>query len=256
VIEPLLLSEIRQVGTGPAVVLIHPLGANVDYWVEIERHVTARTLISYNLPGHGGRSTATKGYRIEDLADDLAAVLDALGLDSASIVGVSIGGLVGQAFAANYPERTQSLILVDCVPAYPPDFATGLTKRAEVARQEGLAGLVRPTLELWFTAETAATDSELTELVERMLLSADPEGYAHACEALVAADLRPLAADIQTFTSVLYGEFEVPAFVIGSEWLASNIPGASLEVIAGGKHAASLECASAFSEILDRLLPR
>lgn len=249
-------SDIRVLGDGPPVVLIHPLGASVDYWADLEANLTGRRLISYNLPGHGGRVTATSGYRIEDLAEDLAHVLDSLDIRTASVVGVSIGGLVGQAFASAFPDRTESLILVDCVPVYPPDFAAGLTGRADTARRQGLEVLVRPTLDLWFTQEIAQSDTPLTALVRRMLLSADPDGYAHACEALVAADLRPSAVAITAPTAVLCGEHEVPAFIEGSHWLADAIANARMEWIAGGRHAASLECGPAFSEILDRVLPR
>ena len=249
-------SDIRVLGDGPPVVLIHPLGASVAYWTDLEASLTGRRLISYNLPGHGGRTVASGGYRIEELADDLATVLDALAIESASVVGVSIGGLVGQAFASAYPQRAESLVLVDCVPVYPPDFAAGLTGRAATARQDGLGVLVQPTLDLWFTQESAQADTPLTALVHRMLLSADPEGYAQACEALVAADLRPNAVAITSPTTVLCGEHEVPAFIDGSHWLADTIPGARLEWIAGGRHAASLERMPEFTEILDRVLPR
>lgn len=249
-------SDIRVNGDGPDVVLIHPLGASVDYWVNLETSLTDRRLISYNLPGHGGRAVATNGYRIEDLADDLARVLDSLDIRTASVVGVSIGGLVGQAFASAFPDRTETLVLVDCVPVYPPDFAAGLTARADTARREGLEVLVRPTLDLWFTQENAQSDTPLAALVKQMLLSASPEGYAHACEALVAADLRASAVAITAPTAVLCGEYEVPAFMEGSHWLADTIDNARLEWIAGGRHAASLECGPAFAKILDRVLPR
>ena len=254
-ITPLAPAAIRDLGEGPPVVLVHPLGANEAYWGRLETLLAGRRLISYCLPGHGGRATASS-YRIEDLAADLARVLDVLDVVRASIVGVSIGGLVGQAFATAYPERIESLVLVDCVAVYPPDFAAGLTARAQTAREQGLQVLVRPTLDLWFTAEAAQHDSELISLVQGMLTSADPEGYAQACEALVAADLTGGAPAIQADTTVLCGENEIPAFVSGAHWLHANIPGARLEWIPGGRHAASLECASDFATILDRVLPR
>ena len=247
---------IRAVGDGPPVLLVHPLGANEAYWGRLEEQLHGRRLISYCLPGHGGRALAPRGYSIEDLADDLGRVMDAAKVERASVVGVSIGGLVGQAFATAHPQRTESLVLVDCVAVYPPDFAAGLTARAQTARDQGLDVLVRPTLDLWFTAETANHDSALIALVQQMLLAADPEGYARACEALVSADLRSGAPRIQATTTILAGEHEVPAFVAGAEWLHASVPGSQLEWIPGGRHAASLECATEFARILDRVLPR
>jgi 3-oxoadipate enol-lactonase len=255
-ITPVTPDAIRDIGDGPPVILVHPLGANEDYWGRVEALLHGRRLISYSLPGHGGRALAPRGYGIDDLADDLARVLDAAELDRASVVGVSIGGLVAQAFATMYPQRTESLVLVDCVAVYPPDFAAGLTARAQTAREQGLAVLIRPTLDLWFTAKAAHDDTELIALVQQMLLSADPEGYARACEALVAADLTADAPEIRATTTILAGEHEVPAFSAGAEWLHANIPGSALEWIADGRHAASLECSSEFASILDRVLPR
>lgn len=250
------VAEIRDLGEGHPVVLIHPLGANVHYWDGLVARLPDRRLISYNLPGHGGRAATPSGYRIEDLAEDLLRLLDSLGVQTASVVGVSIGGLVGQAFAASHPERIASLVLVDCVPVYSPEFAAALTARADLVQREGLTAVVQPTREMWFTAATARPDTELSALVEQMLLSADEVGYAQACAALVAADLTSVAGDIKADTTVVCGEDDLPVFVEGSRWLSDRIPGARLEWLAGGRHGASLECMPAFADILDEVLPR
>lgn len=252
--------EITESGAGHPVVLVHPLGADRRYWEGLRERLPDRRLIAYDLPGHGGRPPVGGEYEIADLAEDLIELLDRLGLSAASIVGVSIGGLVAQSVASRYPERTTSIIIVDSVAVYPSDFAANLAARAELVLAEGLDAVVEATLAMWFTAELLASpepeDRALVALVKSMLHAASPEGYAQACNALVAADLTTAAGDIVAPTAVVCGSDDLPAFSEGAEWLHAAIPRATLTWLEGGRHAAALECADDFAAVLNGALPR
>lgn len=249
-------SSLSDVGDGPPVVLIHPLGADKRFWERLSQHLSGRRLIAYDLPGHGGRSVPADDYQIVDLADDLDRLLHQLMVESVSIVGVSIGGLVAQAFASKYPHRTVSVVLVDTVAVYPPGFAQALADRADLVMREGTSAILQPTLDMWFTPTALSADPLLTLLVTEMLGTVSPLGYAQACRALVAADLTRTTPLIDRPTTVVCGSDDVPVFIDGAGWLERSIPGARVHWLAGGKHAAALECIAPFAEILDRVLPR
>ena len=174
-------------GEGPVVVLVHPLGADRRYWNSVVESLPGRTLITYDLPGHGGTPPADEQYSIEELGEQLLSMMTGLGHQTFSIVGVSIGGLVAQAVGAVAPERLQSLVLADTVAVYPPDFAANLSARSVSVLETGTAGLVDATLAMWFTADYIAADGSGVGLVRSMLASAHPQGYAQACRALVEA---------------------------------------------------------------------
>lgn len=245
-----------DVGAGPAVFLLHPLAADTRYWQPVIDLVPGRRFLAYDLPGHGERDAVPRPYLIADLADELIAVMDARAIDRAAVVGVSIGGLIGQDAAARYPDRIGPLVLVDTVAAYPPDFAANLEARAAMALSDGMEAVIDPTVSMWFSADLVANGSPSIDLVRTMVSATRPAGYARACGALVAADLRAQAARIRATTTVVCGSDDVQAFTEGAAWLHENIAGSTLHWLEGGRHGAALECVDDFARILDQVLPR
>jgi pimeloyl-ACP methyl ester carboxylesterase len=99
------------------VVFVHSLAGESLQWAEQLAHVRARGCgIAYDLRGHGRSDPPTDGdYSLEACADDLQAVLDAVGVDRAILVAHSLGGAIATVFAAAHPERVEGLLLVDSV---------------------------------------------------------------------------------------------------------------------------------------------
>ena len=87
----------------------------------------------------------------------------------------------------------------------------------------------------------AANNPPAVQYVRDRFAKASGEGYALACEALGAADLRPLAASIKAPTLVFCGKDELPPFQDAAHWLHQNIKGARLEWLSPAKHASVLE---------------
>ena len=243
-------------GEGPPVVFIHPLGADHRFWDGLFSLIQGRRLISYDLPGHGGRNETTSGYQIQDLADDLERLLDHCQIRSVSLVGVSIGGLVAQAFAAAHPDRTNSVVLVNTVAVYPENFAANLTARAKLVQEESLESIIDATLNMWFTSKYLERDIETVQLVRSMLLAASPNGYAQACYALASADLQSEVSQITASTTIICGSEDLAAFTDGAQWLHQAIEGSQLQWLKGSKHGAALESQTEFAETLESVLPR
>ena len=177
------------------------------------------TLITYDFPGHGETPLPAGAYGVEDLSNQLAAVLRREGIAKAHIGGLSLGGLVAQHFAATYPDMTDHLILADTTPRYPEPMREMWVTRAAAARRDGVASLVPNLLKIWFTEPFVAADPPPVRFVRDTLSACDGEGYARACEALRAAELRPLAPKITAPTLVICGENESDAFRNAAQWL-------------------------------------
>jgi pimeloyl-ACP methyl ester carboxylesterase len=105
----------QQVGQGPDLVLVHGLFCNLAFWYLTVAPMLAKRfrVTVYDLRGHGHTERMPTGYRAIDLADDLVALLDHLGIDRAHLVGHSFGGAVTLACAARHPHRGATLSLVD-----------------------------------------------------------------------------------------------------------------------------------------------
>jgi 3-oxoadipate enol-lactonase len=99
---------LHRAGTGAPLVLLHCLGVDHRFWNFAFALESRFTLLRYDLPGHGATRVPERPYSIEDLAEQLAALLHANRIRRARIAGISSGGLVAQSFAASHSERVDS----------------------------------------------------------------------------------------------------------------------------------------------------
>jgi len=255
--------EVRGVAThiavdgppgAPAVLLIHSLGASLRIWdAQAERLSRGFRVVRFDLRGHGLSEVAAGRCTIEDLADDALAVLDACGIATAHIAGVSIGGMIAQALAARAPARTASLILCDTALALPPPEMW--RTRAATVRAEGVAAIADATLARWVTPAFLA--SPRGRGLRTLLLRTHAEGYAAAAEALGLADLSRSTPELRVPTLVLVGEHDPSTPVAAAEALRDAIPGARLAVIPRAMHLPMVERPDEVNDaLLDFLTPR
>jgi 3-oxoadipate enol-lactonase len=243
--------RVHVTGEGPPVVLLHCLGVDHRLWDGVIDALGAgHRVLTYDLPGHGESATPPAGYSIDDLADQLAAVLDASGVSRAHVAGMSLGGCVAQSFAGRYPERVARLVLADTTPQYPPALKNTWIERASIARSRGVGPLVDEKLTIWFTPDFAAANGPQVRYVRDTLTACDGEGYALACEALGAADLRDSVRRISAPTLIALGDGDLPPFHDAARWMHDAIPGSRVQLIAGARHAAPLQQSAAFAALL------
>ena len=125
----------------PVVVLSHSLGTTLRMWDEVAHDLATRyRVLRYDTRGHGGSdlglTDSVQPLDIDTLAEDLAGLVDALGLTRFHLVGLSLGGMTGQAFAANYPDRIATLSLL-ATSAFIPTAAQTYATRAAIVRDAG-----------------------------------------------------------------------------------------------------------------------
>jgi 3-oxoadipate enol-lactonase len=233
---------VHRRGDGPVLVLLHCLGVDHHLWEIAAAGLEGSfTLLSYDLPGHGASPVPDRPYGIEDLSEQLAAVLQREGIRRAHVAGISLGGLIAQHFAATHPALVDRLVLIDTTPRYVDEMRQMWVERARAARTAGVASLTDGLLKIWFTHGFLAENPPAVRYVRDRFAKASGEGYALACEALGAADLRPLAASIKAPTLILCGRDELPAFQDAARWLQQTIAGARLEWLSPAGHASVLE---------------
>ncbi len=241
--QPLDPATIRlhRSGRGPALVMLHCLGMTHHLWDCLGGLADRYTLIAYDLPGHGETALPAAPYGIEDLSAQLTAVMRREGIARAHIMGISLGGLVAQCFAATEPAMVDRLVLCDTTPRYTDEARTNWLVRASAARRNGPESLLPMIEKIWFTPGFVAAEAPAVKLVRDTFRACSGDGYALACEALGAADLRDLAARIVAPTLVVCGNDESDAFKDAAHWLAQHIAGARLEFVQDAAHASVLE---------------
>jgi 3-oxoadipate enol-lactonase len=223
-------------------------------WDAQAEHLEGRFMVlRYDIRGHGA-SRGASGFRIEDLAEDLDFLMDRCSIARAHVVGLSLGGLIAQAFAERRPERVDRLVLADTTCIYPEQSHPLWRERMRLAREVGMEALVGPTLERWFTDEFRQAEAAEVERVATMLRGTQVDGYLGCCEALMGADLRDAAAKLQSPTLVMVGERDSATPPSMANDLHRRIEGSQIAVIPKAAHLSNIEGSAHFNRVLDEFL--
>jgi 3-oxoadipate enol-lactonase len=231
----------------PVVAFANSLGTNVHVWdAQLGPFTRTFRVLRYDMRGHGLSSEGTPGraITIATLADDLAALLDALGISSVRLVGLSIGGMVAQRFAATYPHRLDALVL--CATGNRIGTRETWESRIATIAREGIGAIVPGVMERWFTPRAHAEQPELVAGFATMLGRTPASGYVAACLAIAAADLRDEDARITAPTLVVAGAGDAVTPPAAGAELRDAIRGAELAVIDGAAHILCAEQPAAF----------
>jgi len=241
--------EVEGPEDAPVVVFSNSIGTTLEMWDAQARVLAPRyRVLRYDTRGHGRSPLAQGSVTIGVLADDLAGLLDALGIGRAHVVGLSLGGMTAQALAAARPDRVHGLVLM-ATSAYLP---LGWAERAALVRRDGMGAIAGAVMERWFTP-AFRTDARVTALHGRFLQT-EPEGYALCCEAIGAMDLRPGNATITAPTLIIAGANDPATPPAMSEDIRSLIPGSELIVLPRAAHILSIEQDAAVNRHLLGLL--
>jgi 3-oxoadipate enol-lactonase len=195
-------------------------------------------VITYDTRGHGESPAPAGPYTLDDLVDDLVALLDEVGAQRAHVAGLSLGGMTAMRLAARDPERVDRLALL-CTSAKPDP--TPFLDRATAVRSGGTAPLAPAVAGRWLTPAYAAEHPDLVATLEAMIAGADDAGYACCCEVVAAVDLREDCARITAPTLVVSGWEDLALPPAHQQLIADAIPGAELITVSPGAHLANLE---------------
>jgi len=234
-------------------VFINSLGSDLRIWDELVADFAGdHRVLRYDKRGHGLSGLPDGAAAIADYARDLEGLLEALGVAQATLVGLSIGGLIAQELYRRRPDLVRALALCDTA-AKIGDEAMWSNRIAAI-EAGGVAAIADAILERWFSPGFRAQRPQELAGWRLMLTRTDKAGYLAACGALRAADLRAFCADIRVPTLCMVGEVDGSTPVPLVREFAASIPGAGFEIIAGAGHLPHLEDRSAVSALLRAFL--
>ena len=189
--------------------------------------------------------TAQAAYSLDDMADDAAGLLSALGIKHAHIVGASMGGMIAQLFAARHPGMTKSLVSImsttgrrDLPPARPEAMAALMTPPASSSRDDRIAASVRTWRAIGspgFRASDAELRADAESNVDRVPF--EPTGIARQMAAIITAPPRnDILKSVKAPALVIHGVDDPLVPVEGGRDTAASIPGATIIEVPGMGH--------------------
>jgi 2-keto-4-pentenoate hydratase/2-oxohepta-3-ene-1,7-dioic acid hydratase in catechol pathway/pimeloyl-ACP methyl ester carboxylesterase len=246
---------VEKTGQGPPVVLIHGLGgATTVYDPQVAALAEHHTVLRYDLSGHG-RSPGNGTPSITGWVEELAALLDAEGIEETAVVAHSMGTLVASTFAAAHPDRVTKLALLGAVRAQSPQAKQATRARARAVREGGMSAVADALVSVATSEQTRTERPLAAALVRELLLGQDPESYAAACEALTLAE-EPDFASVKVPVLLLTGSDDAISPLALNDDIFALLPSAKLHVLEGIGHWQTLEAPEDVTRELREFLAR
>ncbi len=247
-----LYYELHGAETAPMLVLNNGIIMNAaTSWVyqtkALSKHLR---LLQYDCRGQGQSDHPESPYSMEQHADDLSALLDALGIEKAHIAGISYGGEVSQAFALKYPHKTQSLLLMDTVSEVPADLRIIIQSWVDALKTSEALALFNATVPWNFSPEFIANNTALLEDAKKRYAFLDFPAIIRLCEAFYEVDFTKRLGEIKVPTCIMVGELDMLKGIRYAEILKKNIPHAEYHVLMGAGHASCWERPQEFNSVV------
>jgi 3-oxoadipate enol-lactonase len=229
----------------PVVLLVHGVLTDHRAWNGVaERLAASWRVVRYDLRGHGHSSAPPAPYTMEQLADDAAALLDALDIAKAHFIGTSLGGMIGQQFGARHGDRLLSLTLANTSAVQPAPQAW-LDRAAQARAAGSTAPLAEGTLQRWFTPGFHASAPGEIERMRAILQKTSVAGFEGCAQALSQLAQLPLLPRIAVPTLVVVGSEDQATPPAQGRQIRDAIPGAKLAEVPAA-HQAAVEQPQAF----------
>jgi 3-oxoadipate enol-lactonase len=247
--------ELHGPANAPVVTMSHALAASLQMWEpQLPALVERYRVLRYDTRGHGGSEVPPGPYTLEMLADDVLGLLAALGIERTHFVGLSMGGMIGQAVALKRPEALLSLVLADTSSRMPPDSGPAWDERIATAQNRGMAALVDGTIDRWFTAPFIERSPQVVDRIRMLIRTTAPQGFVGCSEAIRRLNYAERLGEIRAPTLIIVGEQDMGTPVAASEFMHAAIAGSQLRVIPSAAHLSNTEQAERFNQVLARFL--
>jgi pimeloyl-ACP methyl ester carboxylesterase len=251
--------EYSDSGAGPPLLLFHAFPLGLFMWdAQAEALAATHRVIRFDARGFGASDPGAGPLTMERIADDGAALLDALGIERAAVGGCSMGGYAAFAFVRRHKQRVRALYLQDTrAGADAEDARASRLRLAERVLSEGSSAAVEAFLPKLLGETTQREQEGLVSQLRERILATSPQAIADALHGLaLRADSRPTLAEVHVPTLVVVGAEDVLTPPAEAEAIAAAIPGARLEVLPRAGHLANLEQPEAVNASLSAFLER
>jgi 3-oxoadipate enol-lactonase len=244
-------------GEGDWLILIHGAGDNLQTWYnQVPAFSTQYKVLAYDTRGHGQTDVTEGEYTTGTWADDLYALLNALGVRHASVLGYSLGGMIAATLATEHPEMVEALVLAGVAGA-----AVGLGDRQaweqrrksqmDILEREGMAGIFKDrtdsTASTMFSPGFAEKNPAVIEKYREIFPVTRAEGYRKVLESMGRRGRPVDYSKIVCPALIIVGAYDLWSGPEAGKVLQQRIPGSELVILPTG-HACQMERSEEFNE--------
>lgn len=246
-------------GDGPlTIAFTHGIGSNGDGWGPLVSHLSDRyRCITWDVRGHSRSDKPETGYSLGIYASDLAAVLDAAGVERAVIAGMSMGGAITQRFILDYPERTIATIIMSTSSEVNEKGRQRWTNQAEFVEKHGYEAWLISQRPAHYTEEYLREHPEILEDEQRRIANnPDPKVFGQISRAVADYNMTKDLESVTVPALVLVGDQDTSTPPGGSVIISRHIPNSELHIIPGFGHGLYRDDAEHVGQLISEFLER
>jgi len=239
--------------TAPTLLFINSIATTRELWArQVPRLSKSFRVITYDARGHGFSQVTAGDYTIEQLGRDALAILDAAGVESAHVCGISLGGITAMWLGVHAPRRIKSLVLANTAARI--GSLEMWTERIAFVKQQGMATLADLTMPRWFTDGFRAREPHTIEQFRTMVAACPKEGYLSCSAALRDEDLREAIAGIRCPVLCIAGNADPATPPEALQFIHEQIAGSKM-LLLDAAHLTNVEQHEAFTNAVTEFIP-
>ena len=238
-------------GEGPALFLIHGIGAARSTWHQLTPLLTQHfTVVTYDLRGHGESPMPESEFGLDALVNDLEALRATLGIEQAHFAGHSLGGMIGPAYALAHPERVLSLGLLSTAAFRTPDDSEKVWSVVRAMEENGIANTLPNLSNRWFTDRFMKEHPEVVEARLKQVIATDAEVFLTVFRLYAGTEMAPWLHRVTAPCLVLTGENDGGCNPRLNRAINEALPHSHLVILPDYRHSLLLEAGEEVAESL------
>jgi pimeloyl-ACP methyl ester carboxylesterase len=229
-------------GDGPPLLMVHGIGARHKTWQGLVNYLKSDfQCISFDLRGHGESPVPPAPYSLDDLVDDVEALRVKLGIDRMHIIGHSLGGMIGPAYARAYPERVMSLGLLSTAAGRTEEDSARVERVVAAMEERGIMEVLETLVARWFTDDFIANRPDAIQARLRQVTETPADVFLSVFHIYAETEMAPWLHEVTAPSLVLTGELDGGCNPRLNRFIADTLPNAELVIMEGLKHAILIE---------------
>ena len=244
-------------GKGPALFLIHGIGAARDAWRFVLPELIKKfTVITYDLRGHGSSPVSMDDFNLEDLVEDLELLRNSTGFRSAFFAGHSLGGMIAPAYALKYPAHVKALGLLSTVAGRSTEDKNNVLSVIKLMEEKGISKIIPTLVNRWFTDDFVKKSPEIIQQRLQQVIDTDPNTFFNVFRIYANTEMKSWLHKISVPTLVLTGENDKGCNPRLNKFIANQLINSKLIILPHFKHSILIEAPNLVSKNLNNFFTK
>ena len=230
------------VGAGPPLYMVHGIGSRKATWEALIKDLrTDFTCVSFDLRGHGESPVPPVPYSLDELVEDLEALRQRLGHQRIHVIGHSLGGQIGPAYARTHPECVETVVLLSTAAGRTSENSAKVKAVVAMMREKGVKPLMKILINRWFTDEFMANSPDAVEARVKQVVETPKEVFLNVFDIYAGTEMLPWLPRLECPCLVMTGELDAGCSPVLNKLIVDTLPNAELVILEKLKHSILIE---------------